>query len=91
MPLPTEPAHVAFTLNGQPCTADHGVSLMAAMANAGQATTRISVGGESRSALCGMGVCQECRVTVDGQRRLACQTPVREGMEVQRLDGSGLV
>ncbi|MDT8991273.1 FAD-dependent oxidoreductase [Curvibacter sp. APW13] len=88
MPLPTEPARVAFTLNGQACTADHGISLMAAMANAGQATTRISVGGEARSALCGMGVCQECRVTVDGQRRLACQTPVCEGMVVQRLDGN---
>lgn len=88
MPPPTEPARAAFTLNGQPCTADHGTSLMAAMINAGQATTRTSVCGEARSALCGMGVCQECRVTVDGLRRLACQTPVREGMRVQRLDGS---
>ncbi len=30
-----------------------------------------------------MGVCQECRVTVDGMPdRRACMTPVREGMEV---------
>jgi sarcosine oxidase subunit alpha len=30
-----------------------------------------------------MGLCQECRVTVDGMPdRRACMTEVREGMEV---------
>jgi succinate dehydrogenase/fumarate reductase-like Fe-S protein len=33
--------------------------------------------------LCGMGICQECRVTIDGLRRLACQTQCRDGMQVQ--------
>jgi succinate dehydrogenase/fumarate reductase-like Fe-S protein len=32
--------------------------------------------------LCGMGVCQECRVWVNGQRRLACQTLCTEPMTV---------
>lgn len=37
----------------------------------------------ARGGFCGMGVCQECRVTVDGMPdRRACMTPVREGMEV---------
>lgn len=83
-----DPRSIAFTLNGQSCQAEAGTSLMAAMLNAGQGTTRTSVCGEARSALCGMGVCQECRVEVDGLRRLACQTPVRPGMVVQRL-GAG--
>jgi succinate dehydrogenase/fumarate reductase-like Fe-S protein len=30
-----------------------------------------------------MGVCQECRVSIDGQRRLACQTLCRDGMQVE--------
>jgi predicted molibdopterin-dependent oxidoreductase YjgC len=33
--------------------------------------------------LCGMGVCMGCRVTIDGRaHQLACQTLVRDGMEV---------
>jgi succinate dehydrogenase/fumarate reductase-like Fe-S protein len=29
-----------------------------------------------------MGICQECRVMIDGRRRLACQTLCRDGMHV---------
>jgi sarcosine oxidase subunit alpha len=34
--------------------------------------------------LCGMGICFECRLTIDGigQQR-SCQTLVRDGMEIQ--------
>lgn len=33
--------------------------------------------------LCGMGVCQQCRVTIDGQpHQVACQTLCRDGMEI---------
>lgn len=35
-------------------------------------------------ALCAMGVCMACRVTVDGARhQLACQTECKEGMRVE--------
>lgn len=45
--------------------------------------TRRSVNGALRAPLCGMGVCQECRVTVDGRAHvLACQTLCRPGMSV---------
>jgi succinate dehydrogenase/fumarate reductase-like Fe-S protein len=30
-----------------------------------------------------MGICQECRVLIDGRRRLACQTLCHDGMHVQ--------
>jgi sarcosine oxidase subunit alpha len=37
----------------------------------------------ARGGFCGMGVCQECRVTVDGRPdQRACMTEVRDGMEV---------
>lgn len=45
---------------------------------------RRSVTGEARLALCGMGVCHECRVTVDGlPHQRACLVACRDGMEVR--------
>ena len=57
--------------------------MAAALAQGGDGTTRTSVSGQRRAPLCGMGICQECRVTIDGQRRLACQTLCRDGMQVE--------
>lgn len=51
---------------------------------AGTGVTRRSVGGALRAPLCGMGVCQECRVTVNGRAHvLACQTLCRDGMQIE--------
>ncbi|WP_181574740.1 2Fe-2S iron-sulfur cluster-binding protein, partial [Serratia quinivorans] len=47
---------------------------------------RISVTGQPRAAFCGMGICQECRVTVNGLRRLACQTLCQPGMRIERTE-----
>ena len=44
---------------------------------------RVSPAGARRQPLCGMGVCGECRVTVDGRaHRLGCQTICADGMEI---------
>ena len=60
-----------------------GTSVAAAIAIAGDCMTRRSVSGMPRAPLCGMGVCHECRVTIDGrQHQLACQTPCVSGMRV---------
>ncbi len=54
---------------------------------------RTSVAGEPRGVLCAMGICFECRVTIDGvPHRRACMELVREGMRVEtggELAGSG--
>lgn len=61
-----------------------GTSVMAAIALNGSLVTRRSVGGELRGPLCGMGVCHECRVSIDGRaHRLACQTLCAPGMRVR--------
>ena len=45
---------------------------------------RVSATGVRRSAFCGMGVCGECRVAIDGQaHRLGCQTVCVAGMEIR--------
>ncbi|MEI6003552.1 (2Fe-2S)-binding protein [Paraburkholderia bengalensis] len=65
---------------------DEGATIAAALAvsGAGIRGARRSVSGEARAAFCGMGVCHECRVTVDGRAHvLACQTPCRDGQVIQ--------
>jgi sarcosine oxidase subunit alpha len=75
------------TVNGRPVEVPEGVMASAAVAIAGPAVFRRSVTGEPRGPLCGMGICFECRVTVDGRRHVrSCQVPCRPGMEI-RTDG----
>lgn len=77
---------VTLEVDGRSVSVAAGSSVAAAVALAtGDAgvVTRRSVGGALRGPLCGMGVCQECRVTIDGvPHRLACQTVCAAGMEV---------
>lgn len=55
------------------------MSLAAALENEGRRELRRSVSGEPRGVLCGMGICFECRVTVEGiPHRRACMEMVEE-------------
>ncbi len=75
---------VAFTLNGQPVTAAAGSSVAAAVMANGVTAFRKSVSGEDRAPLCGMGICFECRLTIDGQpQQKSCQIVLTEGMAVK--------
>jgi sarcosine oxidase subunit alpha len=50
------------------------------------------VTGELRGPFCGMGICFECELTVDGQRAVrACGEPVRAGMVIETELGAGRV
>ena len=72
-----------LTLDGRPLQVAPGTTVAAALMLGGDGTSRTSVSGQRRAPVCGMGICQECRVTIDGQRRLACQTLCRDGMRVE--------
>ncbi len=74
---------ISLTIDGKAVTVPAGCSVAAALAIAGDGTARRSVSGELRAPVCGMGICQECRVWVDGVRQLACQTTCRAGMRVE--------
>jgi predicted molibdopterin-dependent oxidoreductase YjgC len=76
---------VALHINGQAIQVVPGTSVAAAMALASMPITRQSVSGQPRTPVCGMGICQECRVTINGRVRLACQTLCAPGMQVERL------
>ncbi|MES2319495.1 MAG: 2Fe-2S iron-sulfur cluster-binding protein [Pseudomonadota bacterium] len=74
---------VQVFVDGRALQVPAGASAVAALVMAGQLRTRHSVSGEARFALCGMGQCQECRVSIDGvAHRLACQVRCQAGMVI---------
>jgi D-hydroxyproline dehydrogenase subunit gamma len=82
MPSATSSA-VTLTVNGAPVTVVAGATIAVAVAIAGQ-TCRTSVTGEPRGPLCGMGICFECRVSVNGTPHCrSCQILCESGMEVK--------
>jgi sarcosine oxidase subunit alpha len=75
-------ASVTVTVNGLPVDVPSGATVAVAVVMAGQAC-RISVTGEPRGPLCGMGICFECRVAVNGNPHVrSCQVLCEQGMEV---------
>jgi predicted molibdopterin-dependent oxidoreductase YjgC len=77
---------VRLRVDGVTVTAYPGETVFAALVAAGVRILRrphAGSGGPGRGGLCGMGVCQECRVTVDGlPDQRACMLEVRDGMEI---------
>jgi NADH dehydrogenase/NADH:ubiquinone oxidoreductase subunit G len=73
-----------ITVDGTPVACRSGESLAAALLAAGFLTFRSAPrSGAARGPFCGMGVCFECLVEVDGApARQACLTPVQAGMRV---------
>lgn len=77
------PDQITLSIDAASISVAPGVTVAAAIAMAGNIITRRSVGGTARAPLCGMGICQECRVTIDGNpHQLSCQTLCAEGMHV---------
>ncbi len=77
---------VTLRVNGSTVVVPFGATVAVAVAVAGRAC-RTSVSGEPRGALCGMGICFECRVSINGQRHCrSCQILCEAGMEV-KTDG----
>jgi D-hydroxyproline dehydrogenase subunit gamma len=61
-----------------------GTTVAAALITAGKNVFRISSSGVGRGPFCGIGICFECRVTIDGKKHArSCQLPCRSGMNVQ--------
>ena len=79
---------VQIVVNGNPRQVPAGTSVAAALAQQPPGTTRTSVTGHARAPLCGMGVCHECRVRIQGRIRLACQTVCAEGMAIETDAGT---
>lgn len=75
---------VTIRFNGDEVEARLGETISSALLAAGCRTLRYSRTGSPRGMLCGMGVCCECLVKVDGRPFVkACQTYVKPGMQVE--------
>jgi D-hydroxyproline dehydrogenase subunit gamma len=79
---------VEIVLDGRPVEAYEGETVATVLLARREIATRTTVNGEPRGIFCGMGVCFDCLVVVDGvPNTRACMTWVRDGMQVARQDG----
>ncbi|HLV85666.1 MAG TPA: (2Fe-2S)-binding protein [Candidatus Sulfotelmatobacter sp.] len=76
------PEPLILKVNGAELSVLQGTTVAVALTIARQAC-RISVSTQPRGPLCGMGICFECRATINGKRhRRSCQIPCEAGMDV---------
>jgi hypothetical protein len=80
-----------FLADGEPVTAYPGETVAAALIAAGRRCTRTTARrDEPRGLYCGMGVCFECVMVVDGRPNIrACVTPAAPGVRVETQHGLG--
>ncbi len=73
-----------FKFDGKNFEANLGDSIAAALTGAGEKLFGHRRNGSARGLFCGMGVCNDCLVTVNGARGIrACMEKVRDGMFVE--------
>ena len=75
---------ITLTINNKSISIDEGATVAAAILAAGVDQFRRSVDGNPRGPLCGMGICFECRVSVNGvKHQKSCTLLVHDGMEIK--------
>ena len=76
---------ISFTFNGKEFSCEPGQSIAAALIAANHRELRITrFGDEPRSIFCGIGICFDCVVVVDGvSNQRSCLTEVKPGMKVE--------
>lgn len=79
---------ITITVNGSPVTAYPGESVAAALLASGRCIFRSApLNGEGRGFFCGMGVCFDCLVMVDGVPNVrSCMVEVRPGCIVEMAE-----
>jgi hypothetical protein len=82
--MPESRDTLSLLIDGRIVVVPAGITVAAALARAGALAIRRSRTGEPRGALCGMGICHECRAEVDGVlHQRTCQMPCGNGMRIQ--------
>ena len=75
---------VWISIDDSPVEVEPGTTVAAAILQSDTAGFRRSVTGAWRGPVCGMGICFECRVTINGQpHRRSCQVYCESGMVVR--------
>lgn len=74
---------VRIKINGLSLEVNTAITVAAALANDYKTTWRQSPSGQARAPFCGMGLCFECRIKINGVVQRSCQLLVAEGMEIE--------
>jgi len=75
---------ITITVDGVPLPACLGETIAGALLAAGRRAWRRTSHGQPRGVFCGIGLCFDCLVTVNGTSNVrACVTPVAAGMVVE--------
>lgn len=73
-----------IVVDGRHVRVPSGRTVAVVLLDLGVSAFRKSVSGEARGPVCGMGVCFECRVMIDGvPHQRACLIPVADGMQIR--------
>lgn len=76
---------VPVLLDDQAISLPGEMSVAAALLAKGELIARISpASGKPCAPHCLMGVCHECLMEIDGEKRQACLTEVKQGMVIRR-------
>ena len=76
------------TFEGEPLSCAPGASVAAALIATGKNAWRDTRSGASRGLFCGIGVCFDCLVEIDGESgQRACMIPLADGMDVRKANG----
>jgi predicted molibdopterin-dependent oxidoreductase YjgC len=76
-------AHLNIRIDQNENSVPTGISVASALILNGIKMFRRTDDREARGYYCGMGVCYECLVTIDGQPdQRACMTMVKDGMQI---------
>ncbi|MFC4907199.1 (2Fe-2S)-binding protein [Actinomadura gamaensis] len=71
---------VQITVDGEPVAGTAGQTVAGVLLAAGRRAWRTAPSGAPRGVFCGIGVCFDCLVTVNGERDVrACRRRVRDG------------
>jgi len=82
------PDEIRLRIDGEMIAVPAGATVAVALLARDRGSARRSVDGALRGPVCGMGVCQECRVTIDGERhQRACMRLAVEGLEIHTGTG----
>jgi len=75
---------ISFTFNGNVFTCESGQSIAAALIASDNRQLRATrFGNEPRSIFCGIGICFDCVVVVDGvANQRSCLVEAKQGMKV---------
>src|SRR5258705_2554161 len=81
---PVKKGSITIEFEGRSIAARRGESVAAALTAAGVRGLRTTRSGAERGIFCGMGVCQECLVEIDGRPQRACMTIIDRPMTIRR-------